>query len=142
MHQLLCAMIVLVSIARCTHTAPADIPEPPYELQLYRAMKCEAHILNPWRTAYARSFRGRVFISGEEQVLPGAVVALRKRRDERIIETQTDERGRFEVSNLSPGVYEFVACTRGVGMDPDMGWVVISPRASGEGIDLFLRYGV
>ncbi|HYC91879.1 MAG TPA: carboxypeptidase-like regulatory domain-containing protein [Thermoanaerobaculia bacterium] len=135
-------MVVFVSIVGCTHTARHDIPQPPYESQLHRAIKCEAHILSPWRTVYARSFRGRVLISGEQQVFPGAVVALRKRGGQRIIEIEADERGRFEITNLRSGVYEFVACTRDAGMDPDMGWVVVSRRASAEGLELFLRYGV
>jgi hypothetical protein len=138
--------LVLISflIAGCGHTGSHDLTEPPYESRLYRTLKCEAHIMKPWRTVSARSFRGRVLISGEREPagFPGAVVAVRKRGDLRIHETAADEHGRFGIADLEDGVYEFVACTRGIGMDPDTGWVVLSRRAPDEDIDLFLRYGV
>ena len=118
----------------------SKLPEPAFEEQLWRAAQCEGNIFETYRHLESSQFAGRVMVRADNDVFPGAVVAIRERGGKEIRKSKSGEDGSFEIADLQNGVYEFVACAPG--MDPDRGWITITPRSDVREIQLFLRLGV
>jgi hypothetical protein len=139
--QKVSALVVVAAVVACA-TPYKSLPEPPPDRTLCRAVKCEAHIVEPYRYVSSRSFHGRVLVAGDPDKLtfPGARLAFRRAGESAIHQILADKNGRFDMRSLPPGVYEFAAWA--TGMDPDRGWLTITPRAAQNEVVLYLCYGV
>lgn len=135
------ALVIVSTVVACA-TPYKALPEPPADRTLCQVVKCEAHILEPYRYVSSRSFQGRVIVAGDpdNMAFPGARLAFRRVGESAIHQFLADNDGRFDMRSLPPGVYEFAAWA--TGMDPDRGWLTITPRAAQKEVVLYLRYGV
>jgi hypothetical protein len=110
-------------LAACARLRP---PEPTLAPELWKEKRCFAHMLPQWRHQRLRALSGKVWAggTGQNEVVPDAVVYVRAWPVGAIHETRTDAAGNFGFPGIGGGIFEVAVCRDG--WNPWRGTVEVS----------------